>query len=155
MGKVINDWLSVTTEPLEKRGRKKLPDNLRNLVFNAWHEYSIVTVDRRSGRDQVVMKHKEYCNKFGSLPVPEDIVLERFVSKRNQDMVRSTRRIATKTFREIKDILKAKHNCDISLGSIQNLKPFYSNRARERMLSEQILPKLSSEVQRTCEMLEG
>ena len=72
----------------ENWGTRRLTEgNTVKCLLSAWHEYSIVTVDRRKGRDQAVMKHKEYCNKFGSFPVPEDIVLERFVSKRNEDMV--------------------------------------------------------------------
>ena len=46
-------------------------------------------------------------------------------------MVRSTRRIATKTFRELKDLIKSKNNY-VSLGTIQNLKPFYVQTATER-----------------------
>ena len=132
LSKIILVWHNVTTEPLEKRGRKKLSSEKQKAVFDAWHTYSIVTVDRRSGRDQVVMKNDQYANKFGSLPIPEDIVIEQFTSKRNQVMVRSTRRIATKTFHELKDLIKSKNNYDVSLGTIQNLKPFYVQTATER-----------------------
>ena len=47
-------------------------------------------------------------------------------------MVRSTRRITTKTFREMKDILKTKCDIYVSLGTIYNFKPYYVQTATER-----------------------
>ena len=52
--------------------------------------------------------------------------------------MKTTRDIATKTIREMKEFLLKKYEIDVSLGSIINLKPFLHpncHRARERMLS--------------------
>ena len=128
----MNLWLNATTEPLESRGRKKLSPVKQQAIFDNWHIYSMVTVDRRDGRYRVVMCKDQFRQKFGGLVTPDDILIEEFVSKRKQDMVSSTRRIATKTFREMEDILKIKCNMDVSLGSISNLKPYYVQTATER-----------------------
>ena len=74
-------WLDATTEPLEPRGRKKLSPVKQQSIFDNWHIYSMVTVDRRDGRDQVVMRKDQFQQKFGGLVTPDDIVIEEFVSK--------------------------------------------------------------------------
>ena len=93
--------------------------------------YSTVPVDRKDGRYQVVMLKNNFQQKFGSLQTPSDIVIE-YHTKRNKEMAQSTRRIATKTYREMKDILRNKHNINVSLGSITKFKPFYIQTATER-----------------------
>ena len=132
LAETIHHWLSVTTESLETRGRKGLSQEERQSIFDAWHEYSIVTVDRRNGRDQVTMSKYQYHKKYDLLNLPSYIKLEFATSKRKQEIVRSTRRIATKTFREMQEILKSKFEIDVSLGTIINLRPFYVQPASER-----------------------
>ena len=130
--KIISLWLSVTTEPLESRGRKGLSKDAQQTILNAWLNESMITVDRRSGRDQVVMKKTLFEQKFGHFEFPGDIVIEEFTTKRNQLMVRTTRRIAIKTFKEMKAMLKVKHNMDVSTGSIFKYKPYFVQTATER-----------------------
>ena len=122
---MVNNHLSKTGET---RGRKAMPLEVKQAVFDAWHDNSIVTVDRRDGRDQVNLREMVYFDKYRDLKAPDDIELEFFKNKRNQRMVRSTRRIATKTVREIKK--KIEHN--VSIGFIINLKPFYVQNPTER-----------------------
>ena len=52
----IESWVTITSEPLETRGRKCLSEELQQQIVNAWLSESMITVDRRSGRDKVVMK---------------------------------------------------------------------------------------------------
>ena len=59
-------------------------------------------------------------------------MIEPFISKRNQELLRSTRRIFTKTVHQLHGIVKNKTGIDISIGSILNLKPFYINKPSER-----------------------
>ena len=53
-------WLSVTTEPIESRGRKGLSLETKQRIVDGWHEHSMVTVDRRDGRDQITMPEDCY-----------------------------------------------------------------------------------------------
>ena len=73
-----------------------------------------------------------YIKKYGTLTCPDNIEVECFVSKRNQDMVRSIRHIAIKTCRDLKEILKKKHDVIVSKGSIMKYRPFYVQTATER-----------------------
>ena len=126
---ILNDYLTVSTV-LETRGRKGLSLASRQSIYDAWHEYSIVTVDRRSGRDQIKIKVSDFACK--DLSVPDDIVLEEFLSKRNQRMVKSTRRVFTKTVRQLRTIVEAKIGNRISTGSVWKNKPFYVISPSER-----------------------
>ena len=105
---VISSWLSVTTEPIESRGRKGLSLETKQRIVDGWHEHSMVTVDRRDGRDQVTMPEDCYKKRFGSISVPVDIKIESVISKRNQRLVKTIRHIATKTIREMKEFLLKK-----------------------------------------------
>ena len=58
---LMTKWLGETKEPLENRGRHRiLSVETKQIIYNAWHEHSIVTVDRRNGRDQITMRKEEY-----------------------------------------------------------------------------------------------
>ena len=76
----IESWVTITSEPLETRGRKGLSEELQQQIVNAWLSESMITVDRRSGRDKVVMKKEIFKRKFGHLEFPDDIVIEEFTS---------------------------------------------------------------------------
>ena len=89
-------------------------------------------VDRRDGRDQVIERAAEYNRMYNSLKVPSFVELEVFTSKRNVEMIRTTRRISTKTCREIQELISKTHNVNISLGSVLNLRPFYVQKPTER-----------------------
>ena len=78
------------------------------------------------------MLKEKYFEHYVCVSEPNDIELEFFLSKRNKDMVKTTRRISTKTCREMKEILKSMYNVDVSLGSVMNLQPFYVQTATER-----------------------
>ena len=64
--------------------------------------------------------------------VPDDIVIDSFLSNRNQDMMQSTQCIYTKAVRQIQDLVKSKVGADASTGSIIKLKPFYIDQPTDR-----------------------
>ena len=83
------------------------------------------------GRDQVNMHEIEFLSKYIDLWTPGDAEIEYFVDKRKRRMVRSTKRIATKTIRELHQKLREK-GYQISIGTLINLRPFYIKTATER-----------------------
>ena len=115
----------------ETRGRKNLSYEEQQMIYDVWHENSIVTNDRRNGRDVVSMKKDDF-KKYEHLELPRDIEIKSFISKRNQPMFKCTRRIYTKTMRQIHEIVKSKTGRDLSYGSVYNLTPFYTEKPRER-----------------------
>ena len=42
----IQSWLSATTQPIESRGRKGLSQETKQLIYDGWHTYSKLTIDR-------------------------------------------------------------------------------------------------------------
>ena len=116
----------------ENRGRKALSLPTRQAIFDLWHEHSIVTVDRRTGRDEVSIKSIDYHLKFKELSVPDDMVLGYYTSKRNQSMVKTTKRIWITPIRHLQEIANKKLRENISLGLIINLKPFYVQQPPDR-----------------------
>ena len=88
----IENWLQkyiLTISIPETWGRKNLPAETRQKMFDAWYVNTVITVDRRNGRDYVNLSLKDYEDtSYNDLLMPEDIKLENFTSKRNQAMVR-------------------------------------------------------------------
>ena len=103
----------------------------RQAIYNIWHDFSIVTAYRRYGRDQMKMKEMEFKNKFKDLIVPNNTDLEFFSNKRGQQMVQSTRGIATKTGHQIKAKLE-QSGFQLSYGTVLNYKPFYVQKPAEK-----------------------
>ena len=60
----------------ETRGRKALPLQTKQRLFDLWHTHAIVTVDRHNGRDHVSMRQPEYKSKFGDIATPIEIEIE-------------------------------------------------------------------------------
>ena len=72
------------------------------------------------------MNFSEFNSTFGELETPENIELELYKSKQNVDMIKSTQLISTINNRELHDIVKKKNvECNVSLGIVLNLTPFY------------------------------
>ena len=65
----VTKWVEdFIKESPEKRGRKSLSEEDKQAVCDMWHDYSIVTVDRRQNRNQVYMKHDDYQEKMENFP---------------------------------------------------------------------------------------
>ena len=92
----------------------------------------LLTVDRRDGRDQVGMKKLSFLSQFGELKVPAEVEIEYVLSKRTQQVVRSTRCIATKTMRQMVADVTKDIGFPVSYGMVLALKPFYIQNATER-----------------------
>ena len=126
---LMENWLHVDSD---NRGKHRaLTTETKNAIFTCWTLNSIVTVDRRNGRDVALMKKSEYDEKYGEIDVPTDFIIEEDVTKRGICIVKTTRRIATKTVRQIQLILKNK-TVQISIGSIIKLIPFFVGNPTER-----------------------
>ena len=120
-------------ESVENRGKaNELNLEVKKSIYATWNNNSIVTVDRRDGRDVVSMREDDFNLKFSNLDSPSRIVIENFVSNRNKKMVRTTKRIVTKTVIQIQNEVEIKCGYKVSIGSVVNYKPFYVNVASER-----------------------
>lgn len=56
-------------------------------IYNMWHDFSIVTVDKENGIEQMKMKEIELKKKFKDLIVPDNIELEFGTKERGQKIV--------------------------------------------------------------------
>jgi hypothetical protein len=98
-----------------------------------WHEMSVVTVDRRNGRDHVAMREKLFKERFSHLTTPDDHEApEAFIDKRGRVMMKATRRIATVTIREMRNAVIERIGKIMSIGTVLNLRPFYVQPPSER-----------------------
>ena len=57
---LLDKYISAGMHIPENRGRRKLSIDQQQIIYNMWHEHSIVTVDRRNGRDQVKIKMLDF-----------------------------------------------------------------------------------------------
>ena len=100
----LNRWMGVQEKVNE--GRPEIADNVKQVTFNLWIRESIVTVDRRNGRDFVTIPKGEFDIRYSSAIDYNSITggkVER--SKRGLDVVRCLRMISTATVKEIKQLL--------------------------------------------------
>ena len=118
-------------DSLDTRGRKKAPLETRQAIFDQWNEFSIITVDRRNGRDQVAIPKLDFIRNFNDITLPDDIKIESIVNKGGQKMYRSTRYIATKTGHQIRNKL-LQGGLNVSYGTVLKYKPFYVQKGCER-----------------------
>lgn len=120
---------------LELRGRRRYPLEVRQKVFDLYHNNSIITVDRRNGRDYSTMSLDAY-RKFPYYvlkPSSVDVEIEIYSTKRNnQRMVRSIRRVSTLSTRSMLKSLSEVNLGNLSIGFVHSLKPFYIVNPTER-----------------------
>lgn len=100
-------------------------------IYNMWHDFSIVTVDKENGIEQMKMKEIELKKKFKDLIVLDNIELEFGTKKRGQKIVWSTRHIATKTGHQIKAKLE-QSGFQWSYGTVLNQKSYYVEKPAEQ-----------------------
>ena len=115
----------------DKRGRPAVSKEIRKVIIDTWLNASIVSVDRRNGRDFVSLAKKKYTQRYG-MEINDDMsgtTVE--VNKRDIIVVKVLRMITTATVMEIQRELK-KMNIDVSCGSIWKFKPFFINSPSER-----------------------
>ena len=103
--------------------RTKVTLDIKQRVYNKWlsSDCSIVTADRRNKRDRVLISENRFLEKY---PGIQDVNLEK-TTKRGTPSYSAVRKITTKTVRQFQKELADTDGIDLSLGIIQNLKPFY------------------------------
>ena len=106
---------------VENKGRNP---EIKQLIFDNWNEHSIVTVDRRNSHDQVKISKSRFLSQYDQIKFPDDIEFE-YLIQRCKEMVAVTRHVATKTLREIRQIIFGKFGYHISIGTVVVSKPFY------------------------------
>ena len=99
----------------------------KQLIYDTWLTNSNITVDRRNGRDQVLMKKDEFDKRYIEL-VAKDIEIKETTDKFGIKRMKAPQYIATATVREI----KRKLNDKFSRGTICNYRPFFVGVATER-----------------------
>ena len=122
--KDFNQWMSPsTTNSINSkgRGRKPLPVEFRQGIFDLWLKYSVISVDRRDGRDTVRIPSDAYFQKFHGI---ETNLVTFIQNKRKMDMAQAPRYMCTTTVRKmvshVTQYLKA-----ASLGIVASLRPFF------------------------------
>ena len=123
----LDTWL--TPQIAKRRGRPCTDSATRQEIFDVWIDNSIVSVDRRNGRDIVKMLKKDYDKRYEGISC--DLVSTE-KNKRNSDVVKAPRRIATVTVRMLKEIMDIKYGKKISYGIIINLRPSFVGTPSER-----------------------
>ena len=114
----------------ETRGRKGLPIEVQQIIYNEWKENSIFSPDRRNGRDTVKMSKNEYENDYHLIKNDPPLIEDK--NRRGSTFVSSTRRIVTCTIDELQTKIKDKHAITVSTGKILELKPFFISYATEK-----------------------
>ena len=98
-------------------------------MYDEWKFHSVVTVDRRDGRDEVAIRKDVFTKKFAAFKQSER--LEFCISRRNVEVVECVWRIQTKSVREMKSLLSS-NGLSLSLRTIISLKQFYIQPATKR-----------------------
>ena len=126
--KQVQNFQKSCSEDERVKGNRALSKEERQRIHDKWLSHSNVTVDRRNGRDQVNIKKTEYLKRYGDI---DDSSVTFSKNKRNVEIAKATRHIATKTVREIRSMLDNDGH-KVSLGSVFNYRPFYVGVASER-----------------------
>ena len=104
----------------EKRGRKQMPKELREQIWNFWHENSTAsTITTRPTKVKV--------NKIPNLQTDLQYhsVAENITNKRNIKMVNSPWLIANETYRILLSKFRDQYDSLVSMGTFLSLCPFY------------------------------
>ena len=104
-------------------------------VYNFWKDSSIVTVDRRSGRDIVKMRKAEYKSMATSDIIDDENVKDKVQTLKSgtqKYLVEAPKMILSKSIRDLHKDFNQKHAFSISLSNFYSFKPFYILPATER-----------------------
>ena len=99
----MSKWITSNGDIKENRGRGGFSNEEKQVIYNTWNQNSIITVDRRNGRDQVNVRVNDFVSRYNDIVETEPMVFTK--NKRGVEIVQSTMKIATKTVREIKFIV--------------------------------------------------
>ena len=106
---------------LEKRGRKKLPLQMMQIISKVWYENSIPSVDCRNGRESVAIRKSLYAQRYHADLYHEQPLIEK-----------KTLRIVTCTNPKIVNIIKEEYDLSLPVGTVWYYKPFYISNPTEK-----------------------
>lgn len=114
-----------------RAGRPRLSLSIRQTVLEMYVDHSILTVDRRNGRDRAKLCQTEYVKFYEDLTLPSDLTLEEETNKRGVKLVAVIKRVLTVTLRLQKKLFE-KLGQTLSIGTICQNKPFFITYASEK-----------------------
>ena len=82
----------------ETRGRSGVSTATSNAIYKEWIDTSIVTVDRRNGRDMVTISQAKYVDKYRRYNIHMYEKIIPFINQRNIPMYKSLRLVTTQTY---------------------------------------------------------
>ena len=118
------DWLTPSTKT--KRGRPSHSDDTRQVCFDMWVENSIISVDRRDGRDVIKIPRTAFENQYYGI----ETSLVTFSTKRNVEVAQAPRYLCTVSAQKMLEKIKQALNQNISYGSVVNFCPFLSRQRK-------------------------
>ena len=95
---------------------------------------SVTSTDGRNGHNMVNINKRRFFEIYGCELSHDDVQIEAHTNKRNQKIFSANRRIATCTVRVLQSKLESE-NCNISLGIILELKPFFKTYPTDKELA--------------------
>ena len=116
--------------------RHSMPSTFHQGILNYWfkEENSIISNDRRNGRDVVRIPKLTYLSQYGGLSDPnieEDVLLKK--TNKVKHYVKAPRMVYTKSLDRLHlDILKAEPEIICSRSTFFKFKPFYIEQSTER-----------------------
>ena len=110
-------WLD--DEKYDKRGRPCIDVNIKQLIYDTYINNSIISVDRRNGRDHVTMSLKMFNKRYNGIHCSKVSISE------DNMKVSAPRYASCQTTNKIRQIVNTKVNTNISYGIYQKLHPFF------------------------------
>ena len=110
-------WLSRSQGTLKRNlgGRPGLSIEEKQIIYDTALEHSIITVDRRNGRDQMKMSKAEFDLRYKNIDPRENMSIHMV---RNRECVMFTKRISTCACRQLVDKIKER-GVPASYGGVQ------------------------------------
>ena len=97
--KVLFHWKD--SEYMKKPGNS-LSDFEKQAIHNEWMLNSIVTVDRRNGRDTRLIREKEFNNRYSGIEIPTEVMLKP-ITQRGSNYYSGIRHVQTCTTKDIRN----------------------------------------------------
>ena len=120
--KEFSRWMSPSTVSTTSKGRGRKPLPFRQGIFDLWLQFSVISVDRRDGRDTVRMRKDAYLNRY---PGIETTLVTFVTNKRNMLMAQAARYMTTETVRKMVNHVTQKFGRTVSYGTVSSLRPFF------------------------------
>lgn len=100
--------------------------SIRQTILDIYVLDSILTVDRRNGRDRAKLRKTDYIKSYEGLLLPAELTLKNETNKRGVELVAVIKQVLTITLQSLQKKLFEKLGCGISIGTIHQNKPLTS-----------------------------